>query len=337
MKILITGVAGFIGHAAALRFLERGDNVVGLDNLNSYYDVTLKNDRLSRLLKFKNFEFIKSDIFNTDHITYLFESTKPEKVLHLAAQAGVRYSVENPMAYVDSNLKGFMNILESCRRLNVSHLVYASSSSVYGSNTKYPFSEADGVDHPVSIYAATKKANELMAHAYSELFQIPTTGLRFFTVYGPWGRPDMSPFLFSKSILSAENIKIFNYGKMKRDFTYIDDVVECIHRVVDKPATKSTESALLGNLNPSISATAPYRIFNVGNSTPHTLMEYITLLENVWGMEAKKTYLPMQDGDVESTEASTIQLEDWINFCPNTDLKMGLSNFVSWYRDYYRV
>jgi UDP-glucuronate 4-epimerase len=238
---------------------------------------------------------------------------------------------------VDSNLKGFMNVLECARKHDVQHLVYASSSSVYGGNTKYPFCESDGVDHPVSIYAATKKANELMAHAYSELFKIPTTGLRFFTVYGPWGRPDMSPFLFSKSILNGESIKIFNYGNMRRDFTYIDDVVECITRVLDKPATKLTESALLGNLNPSVSATAPYRIFNVGNSTPHTLLEYITLLENAWGVEAKKIFLPMQDGDVECTEASTTQLEDWINFCPNTDLKEGLSNFVSWYRDYYRV
>lgn len=335
MKIIITGVAGFIGMSTALKILERGDVVLGIDNLNEYYDVLLKKDRLKVLLKFPNFKFEKIDIINKNILFKTSILFQPNKILHLAAQAGVRYSVTHPDIYIDSNLKGFLNVLELCRALQIKHLVYASSSSVYGGNVKFPFDEADSVDHPVSLYAATKKANELMAHTYSHLYDIPTTGLRFFTVYGPWGRPDMSPFLFSDAILKGEPIKLFNGGKMKRDFTYIDDIVEGILRTIDKPAEPNLNySAFKPDAS---SSTAPYRIFNIGNSQPVNLIDYISELEEAWGIKAKTESFPMQMGDVKDTEASTSKLENWIDFKPKTSLKKGIKNFVSWYRNYYRV
>jgi UDP-glucuronate 4-epimerase len=335
MKILITGVAGFIGMAAAIRFLMRGDQVLGIDNLNDYYDVFLKSNRLKELFLFSTFKFEKIDIFNKEQLLSVISSFGPERILHLAAQAGVRYSVTNPDAYVDSNLKGFLNILEVCRELKVKHFVYASSSSVYGGNTKLPFDEADTVDHPVSLYAATKKANELMAHTYSHLFKIPTTGLRFFTVYGPWGRPDMSPFLFTAAILRQEPISIYNHGEMMRDFTYIDDIVEGVVRVVDKPA--------YANINyqtdrpDSSTSNAPYRIFNIGNGHPIRLIDYIHALEDAWGMTTRKEFLPMQIGDIERTESNTTRLEQWVGFKPNTPLSVGINKFVNWYRHYYQI
>jgi len=335
MKILVTGVAGFIGMSTTLKMLERGDEVLGVDNLNDYYDVSLKNDRLKILLRFPNFKFEKIDIFNKECLLKSCMLFNPSRILHLAAQAGVRYSVSNPDAYIDSNLKGFLNILEVCRALKVEHLVYASSSSVYGGNAKFPFDEADSVDHPVSLYAATKKANELMAHTYSHQFDIPTTGLRFFTVYGPWGRPDMSPFLFSDAILKGEPIKLFNGGKMYRDFTYIEDIVEGVMRTIDKPAEPNPNYSVL---KPEASTSnVPYRIFNIGNSHSVNLMDYIGVLEEAWGVKAKTELLPMQMGDVQGTEASTARLEKWVNFKPKTSLKDGIKNFVFWYREYYQV
>ena len=335
MKILVTGVAGFIGMAAAKRLLERGDEVLGIDNLNDYYDVALKNDRLKELLQFPNFKFEKIDIFDKEPLLSATATFQPNRILHLAAQAGVRYSVTHPEAYIDSNLKGFLNILEVCRALKIEHLVYASSSSVYGGNTKLPFDEADSVDHPVSLYAATKKANELMAHTYSHLFKIPTTGLRFFTVYGPWGRPDMSPFLFTDAILKQEPIKVFNGGQMQRDFTYIEDIVEGVIRVIDKPAT--AKANYLTDNPDSSSSNVPYRIFNIGNSQPIQLMDYIHALEDAWGITAKKELMPMQIGDVKGTEANTSKLEEWTGFKPNTSLVRGIQKFVTWYKKYYQV
>jgi UDP-glucuronate 4-epimerase len=335
MKILVTGVAGFIGMAAAKRLLERGDEVLGIDNLNDYYDVSLKNDRLEELFQFPNFKFEKIDIFVKEPLLDLVTAFNPKRILHLAAQAGVRYSVTHPEAYIDSNLKGFLNILEVCRALKIEHLVYASSSSVYGGNTKLPFDESDSVDHPVSLYAATKKANELMAHTYSHLFKIPTTGLRFFTVYGPWGRPDMSPFLFTDAILKQEPIKVFNGGQMQRDFTYIDDIVEGVIRVIDKPAISNANYST--DSPDSSSSNVPYRIFNIGNSQPVQLLDYINALEDAWGVAAKKELMPMQIGDVKGTEANTSKLEDWIGFKPNTSLVEGIQKFVMWYRKYYQV
>lgn len=335
MKILVTGVAGFIGMAAAKRLLERGDEVLGIDNLNDYYDVSLKNDRLKVLFQFPNFKFGKIDIFDKETVLNAAANFETKRILHLAAQAGVRYSVTHPEAYIDSNLKGFLNVLEVCRALKIEHLVYASSSSVYGGNTKLPFDEADPVDHPVSLYAATKKANELMAHTYSHLFQIPTTGLRFFTVYGPWGRPDMSPFLFTNAILRMEPIKVFNGGQMQRDFTYIDDIVEGVMRVIDKPATPN--SNYLTHRPDSASSNAPYRIFNIGNSQPVQLLDYINALESAWGRSAEKIMLPMQMGDVRGTEASIEKLEEWVGFKPNTSLADGIKSFVNWYKQYYNV
>jgi UDP-glucuronate 4-epimerase len=335
MKILVTGVAGFIGMSTAKKLLERGDEILGIDNLNDYYEVSLKNDRLSELLKFPNFTFEKVDIFNKEIMLRSATGFAPKIILHLAAQAGVRYSVTHPDAYIDSNLKGFLNILEVCRTLNIEHLVYASSSSVYGGNTNLPFDETDSVDHPVSLYAATKKANELMAHTYSHLFRIPTTGLRFFTVYGPWGRPDMSPFLFSKAILQQEPIKVFNGGLMQRDFTYIDDIVESVIRTLDKPALPNPDYS---TDNPDASSSnAPYRIFNIGNSQPIMLMYFINALEQAWGRTAKKELLPMQIGDVKATQANASKLERWIDFKPNTSLEDGIKKFVTWYQDYYQI
>ncbi len=316
-----------------LRLLARGDQVVGVDNLNDYYDVTLKKARLARLTPYLNFSFHKTSIEDSDAMAALFATEKPQCVINLAAQAGVRYSLTNPNAYIDANLQGFVNILEGCRHQQVEHLVYASSSSVYGGNTALPFSEHHSVDHPVSLYAATKKANELMAHTYSHLFRLPTTGLRFFTVYGPWGRPDMALFLFTRAIMKGQPIDVFNNGRMVRDFTYIDDIVEGIIRVVDKPATPNTafNSALP---DPAIS-NAPYRVFNIGNSQPTPLMDYIKAMEAAVGREVQKNYLPMQPGDVPTTNADTRELEAWVGFKPNTPVFEGVRRFVDWYRQYY--
>ena len=324
MKILLTGAAGFIGAASAKRLLDRGDTVVGLDNLNDYYDPALKHGRLDLLSPHANFQFIKMDLADRSGLAQLFTTEQFDRVVHLAAQAGVRYSLQNPSAYVDSNLVGFVNVLEGCRNHSIQHLVYASSSSVYGGNTKMPFSESDNVDHPVSLYAATKKANELMAHTYSHLFNVPTTGLRFFTVYGPWGRPDMALFLFTKAILEGKPIQVFNYGDMRRDFTYIDDIVEGVVRVLDKAATPAESSV-------------PYRVFNIGNNQPVQLLDFIGCVESALGMTAQKQLLPMQDGDVPATFADTHALNDWVDFSPATPLAHGVGRFVDWYRNYYRV
>jgi UDP-glucuronate 4-epimerase len=331
---IVTGVAGFIGMHVSLHLLTRGDRVIGLDNLNEYYDVSLKRARLARLQARANFVFHELDVADRKNINALFSLVKPSRVIHLAAQAGVRYSITDPQAYIDSNIQGFANILEGCRHNAVNHLVYASSSSVYGGNTVMPFNEHHNVDHPVSLYAATKKANELMAHTYSHLFGLPTTGLRFFTVYGPWGRPDMALFLFTKAILAGLPIDIFNHGKMVRDFTYIDDVVKATILVADKPATPNPN---FDPLNPDpASSTAPYRVFNIGNSTPTPLLDYITALESALGLDAKKNYLPMQPGDVPATAADTDELKEWVGFKPQTTVEQGVSQFVDWYRGYYK-
>lgn len=331
--ILVTGAAGFIGSHVAHRLIERGDEVVGIDNLNDYYDVTLKQARLDRLQAHVNFRFLKADVADTPTIKRVFREEKPERVVHLAAQAGVRYSLENPHAYIHSNVAGFMNILEGCRHNGIEHLVYASSSSVYGGNKKLPFSEHDSVDHPVSLYAATKKANELMAHTYSHLFRLPTTGLRFFTVYGPWGRPDMALFLFTKAILEGRPIDVFNQGKMQRDFTYIDDIVEGILRVLDKPATGNLE---FDPTHPDPARSdAPYRIFNIGNSSPVQLLMYIETLEEFLGKTAIKNFLPLQQGDVPASDADTSELKKATGFSPSTNVKEGIRKFVEWYHSYY--
>ena len=333
MKILVTGAAGFIGMHTCLRLLARGDEVVGIDNLNDYYDVRLKEARLARLTSHPSFTFHKLSVEDTDGINAVFASFKPQRVVHLAAQAGVRYSLQNPRAYIDANVVGFNNMLEACRHNAIEHLAYASSSSVYGGNTKLPFSEADSVDHPVSLYAATKKANELMAHTYSHLFGLPTTGLRFFTVYGPWGRPDMALFLFTKAILAGKPIDVFNHGQMVRDFTFIDDIVEGVIRVLDKPATPSA-SFDASNPDPGTS-NAPYRVFNIGNNQPTPLMDYIEALELAIGQTAEKNFLPMQPGDVPATAANTDALDAWVGFKPDTAVKMGVARFVTWYREFY--
>ena len=332
---LVTGAAGFIGMHTCLRLLQRGDKVIGVDNLNDYYDVALKMARLAQIQTSANFSFYKLDVADRDGMAALFAAEKPQCVIHLAAQAGVRYSITNPYAYVDANLQGFMNILEGCRHNAVHHLVYASSSSVYGGNTMLPFSEHQNVDHPVSLYAATKKANELMAHTYSHLFRIPTTGLRFFTGYGPWGRPDMSPMLFAKAILEGKSIDVFNHGNMARDFTYIDDIVEGVIRVADKPATPNPAPSAAGS-DPTYS-TAPYRIFNIGNSQPTPLMDYIEAIESALGEVAQKNYMPMQPGDVPSTSANTDELNAWVGFKPDTELCIGVARFAKWYRSYYKI
>ena len=328
MKVLLTGAAGFIGYHVALKLLARGDTVIGVDNLNDYYDVCLKQARLDSIAKqnnANNFKFVKLDLAENMATQQLFADENPDSVIHLAAQAGVRYSLENPHAYISSNIVAFTNILEACRAIKPQHLVYASSSSVYGGNTKLPFSETDSVDHPVSLYAATKKANELMAHTYSHLYDIPTTGLRFFTVYGSWGRPDMSPFLFADAIINNRPIKVFNHGDMLRDFTYIDDIVEGVIHVLDKPAT------------PIASTGAPYRLFNIGNNQPEKLMDFISLLESAIGKTAQKEFLPMQAGDVKATYADTSALNTWVGFKPNTPLKVGVEKFVGWYKNYYKI
>ncbi len=335
MKILVTGCAGFIGMHVCERLLARGDEVIGLDNLNDYYDVTLKEARLARLTPDPKFRFIKLDVADRPGMAELFAQEKPQRVIHLAAQAGVRYSLQNPHAYVDSNLTGFVNILEGCRHAQVEHLTYASSSSVYGGNTKMPFSEADSVDHPVSLYAATKKANELMAHTYSHLFGIPTTGLRFFTVYGPWGRPDMALFLFTRAILEGQPIDVFNHGKMQRDFTYIDDIVEGVIRVSDRPPTANP--AFDKQQPDPATSWAPYRVFNIGNHDPVELMAYISTLESSLGKTAQKNFLPLQDGDVPATSADTAALQTATGFAPATSVASGIARFVDWYRGYYGV
>ena len=333
MKILVTGVAGFIGMHSAKKLLDGGHEIIGIDNLNDYYDVTLKEDRLKTLEGYKNFKFLKLDIKDQKDVLDLFKKESPERVLHLAAQAGVRYSIQNPYVYIDSNIQGFINILEGCRAIKTEHLVFASSSSVYGGNTKVPFSEHDNVDHPVSLYAATKKANELMAHTYSHLYQIPTTGLRFFTVYGPWGRPDMSPMLFTKAILADEPIQVFNHGDMMRDFTYIDDIVASVNETLFKTATPN--SYFDAHHPDPATSHAPYRIFNIGNSQPVPLMQFIETIEDALGKKAIKKMMGMQAGDVKVTSADTSELNHWVNFKPNTSIKEGVKRFVDWYKSYY--
>ena len=333
--ILVTGTAGFIGFYLAQRLLEQGDRVIGVDNVNDYYEVELKLARLAKLESLDNFQFHKLDLADRPGMADLFARCKPDKVAHLAAQAGVRYSLENPNAYVDSNLVGFVNILEGCRHNNVQHLVFASSSSVYGANPKMPFSVHDNVDHPVSLYAATKKANELMAHTYSHLYGLPTTGLRFFTVYGPWGRPDMAYFLFTKAILSGKPIKVFNQGRMKRDFTYIDDIVEGIIRVLARVPQTNLKDA--DNSSSHGTSSAPYKIYNIGNNQPVELLRFIEVLEDCLGMKAQKQMLPMQPGDVPATYADIEDLSRDVGFQPSTPIEVGISQFVDWYRSYYNI
>ena len=335
MKILVTGSAGFIGSSLTLSLLERGDKVIGIDNHNDYYDPSLKADRLARHENHENYTHIKMDIEDEEAIKHLFSENQFDCVVNLAAQAGVRYSIENPLAYVNTNIVGFTHILEGCRHNNVKHLVYASSSSVYGANTSMPFSVHDNVDHPLSFYAASKKANELMAHTYSHLYSLPTTGLRFFTVYGPWGRPDMALFTFTKSILEGKKISVYNYGDHKRDFTYIDDIVAGVIRVLDRPA--SSNSAWNGNNPDSGSSQAPWRIYNIGNNSPVDLLDYIGALEDALGLKADKEMLPLQPGDVPYTYADVDDLVKDLNYKPNMDVKEGVKNFVNWYREYYKL
>jgi len=335
MKILITGSAGFIGFHLARKLLSEGWQVIGIDNLNDYYDPKLKEDRVAILQKHKDFVFQKVDLKNKTAVDAVFANYKPEYVINLAAQAGVRYSIQNPYAYIDSNLVGFMNILEACRHNPVRHLIYASSSSVYGGNKVAPFSTNHNVDHPVSLYAATKKSNELMAHTYSHLYGIPTTGLRFFTVYGPWGRPDMAYFSFTKNIFEKKPIKVFNHGKMERDFTYIDDIVYGIVKLIDRPPVPNPNwDERVDDLSTSF---APYKIYNIGNNQPVPLMKFINVLEEKIGIEAEKIYMDMQPGDVLRTYADVTDLERDIDFRPNTSIEEGLSRFVDWYREYYNV
>lgn len=333
MKILVTGCAGFIGMHVTERLLARGDEVIGIDNLNDYYDPALKRARLAQLARHAGFRFVTGDVADSVALNALFSQHAPERVVHLAAQAGVRYSLKQPGAYVQSNLVGFSNLLECCRHHEIGHLVYASSSSVYGSNTRVPFSVHDAVDHPVSLYAATKKANELMAHSYSHLFGLPTTGLRYFTVYGPWGRPDMSPWLFTSAILEGRAIDVFNHGQMQRDFTYVDDIAEGTVRVLDRVATPDPA---YDHARPDpASSTAPYRLYNIGNHTPVALMDFISTLERALGQEAVKNFMPMQPGDVVATCADVAELQRDVGFEPSTPLQTGLERWVAWYREYH--
>ena len=334
MKILVTGAAGFIGSTLSKKLLARGDQVIGVDNLNDYYDPSLKIERLKPLKAHENFTDVCISIEDKEVMDSTFAEHKPNRVVNLAAQAGVRYSIENPYAYIDANIYGFMNILENCRHNQVEHLVYASTSSVYGSHTNMPFSIHDHVDHPVSLYAATKKSNELMAHTYSHLFNIPTTGLRFFTVYGPWGRPDMALFSFTKKILAGEPIDVFNHGNHKRDFTYIDDIVEGVIRTLDKVATPDADWN--SDTPGSASSAAPYRIYNIGNSEPVNLMHYIEVLEECLGKKAEKNLLPLQPGDVPDTFADVTDLVDAVDYKPATTVEEGVAAFVEWYRSYYK-
>ncbi|MBM4125277.1 MAG: NAD-dependent epimerase [Nitrospira sp.] len=333
--VLVTGAAGFIGHHVSRRLLERGDHVLGLDNLNDYYDVRLKEARLAQLTPHDRFRFLKVDVADRTAMAAVFANEPIRRVVHLAAQAGVRYSLLNPEAYIDSNLVGFLTILEGCRHARVEHLVFASSSSVYGGNTHMPFSVHDNVDHPVSLYAASKKANELMAHSYAHLYRLPCTGLRFFTVYGPWGRPDMALFLFTKAIFEGKAIEVFNFGNMKRDFTYIDDIVEGVIRVLDKPA--SPDPKWSGERPDSGSSSAPYRIYNIGNHQPVGLSYFIDLLEKAIGKPAKRNLSPLQPGDVPETYADVDDLVRDAGFKPDTPVEVGIQRFVQWYRDFYKV
>lgn len=334
MKILITGAAGFIGSHLSKKLLNRGYKVTGVDNLNDYYDVNLKNSRLA-FLESENFHFEKADLEDRNNINSIFEKYRPDAVVNLAAQAGVRYSLENPHAYIDSNIVGFTNILEACRHNQVGQLIYASSSSVYGANTNLPFSVHDNIDHPISLYAATKKANELMAHTYSHLFGLPTTGLRFFTVYGPWGRPDMALFLFTKAIIEGKPIKVFNNGEMMRDFTYVDDIVESIYRLLQRKPEPNPDWD--GNAPDPGTSYAQYKIYNIGNNSPVNLMDFISAIEEKLGIEAKKDFMPLQAGDVPATYANVDDLYRDIDFKPKTSIKDGVGKFVDWYLDYYGV
>ncbi len=335
MKILVTGTAGFIGYHLARYLLKRGDEVIGIDNLNDYYDVSLKEARLAQLLKMPGFIEVRIALEDREKLDKVFSLHKPQRVVNLAAQAGVRYSLINPHAYIDSNLVGFCNILEACRHMEVEHLVYASSSSVYGANTSMPFSVHDNVDHPVSLYAASKKANELMAHTYSHLFALPTTGLRFFTVYGPWGRPDMALFMFTKNILEGKPINVFNFGKHKRDFTYIDDIVEGVVRTLDHVATPDQNWS--GDHPDAATSKAPYRLYNIGNHQPVELMRFIEVLEECLGRTAEKNFLPMQQGDVPATYADVKALMDDVGYAPKTPIEVGIARFVEWYKSYYSI
>jgi UDP-glucuronate 4-epimerase len=335
MKIMVTGSAGFIGSALSLKLLERGDEVIGVDNLNDYYDVKLKEARLDRNQTFDHYTHYRCSLEDREQLHKIFKQHKPQRVVNLAAQAGVRYSIVNPYAYIDSNIVGFINILEACRHNKVENLVYASSSSVYGGNTKLPFSVHDNVDHPLSLYAATKKANELMAHTYSSLYQLPTAGLRFFTVYGPWGRPDMALFLFTKNILKGKPIDVFNYGKHSRDFTYIDDIVEGVIRTLDKIPEPNLEWS--GDQPDSATSPAPYRLYNIGNSSPVQLMDYIAAIEKCIDRKAELNLLPMQPGDVPDTYADVDALTKDVGYKPSTPVEVGVSRFVEWYREFYNV
>ena len=335
MKVLVTGAAGFIGSALTLRLLERGDDVIGIDNHNDYYDPSLKEARLARHVDHSGYVHLRVDLADKKAIEDCFSQHQPDRVVNLAAQAGVRYSIENPLAYINSNIVGFAHILEGCRHHNVEHLVYASSSSVYGANTKMPFSVHDNVDHPLSLYAASKKSNELMAHTYSHLYGLPTTGLRFFTVYGPWGRPDMALFKFTKAILAGESIQVFNHGKHKRDFTYIDDIVEGVVRVLDQPAKANSDWS--GNNPDAASSLSPWRMFNIGNNHPVELLDYIAALEEALGKKAVREMLPLQPGDVPDTYADVTDLVENLDYRPSTSIEFGIGQFVDWYRDFYRV
>lgn len=334
-RVLVTGAAGFIGHAISELLLSGGDAVIGLDNVNPYYDPALKEARLARLRRHERFTDVRADIADADALQALFASDRPDAVVHLAAQAGVRYSLENPHAYVESNLAGFVNLCEACRAHPVEHLVYASTSSVYGANRKLPFAVSDGADHPVSLYAASKRANELIAHAYSHLFALPATGLRFFTVYGPWGRPDMALFKFTRALLAGEPIEVYNYGKHRRDFTYIDDIAEGVLRVLDRPPAANPD---YDYTVPSPAASgAPWRVYNIGHGEPVPLMDYIRALERLLGVSAEIRYLPLQPGDVEDTAADVSALERAFGYRPRIGVEEGIARFVAWYRDYYKV
>ena len=335
MKTLVTGSAGFIGSAVSIKLLDKGDSVIGIDNHNDYYDPKIKEARLERLKKYLNYKHYKVDLSDRKRLAEIFKNYKIQKVVNLAAQAGVRYSMKNPLAYINSNIVGFAHILENCRQYNVKHLVYASTSSVYGANTKMPFSEHDNANHPLSVYAASKKSNELMAHTYSYLYQIPTTGLRFFTVYGPWGRPDMALFKFTKNILEEKPIDVFNHGKHTRDFTYIDDIVNGVIKILDNPATINVNWN--GNQPDPASSKAPWRIYNIGNSKPIKLMSYIDALEKNLGKKAQINFLPLQPGDVQDTYADVYNLKEKFNYTPSTSVINGVAKFVDWYRKYYKI